>query len=400
MNSEGILKTCGKALPPVAFLLAGAWPLFGETVTLPVAASVVRPVAPFFSDVRVFNTSYTSVVTVTAVYRCFGCASAVAPQVFTLEARESKAFDDICNQLFGVPNSIGAVEFSTAATPGGIVVTSRLYSPLAPPATTGSVGMFIPGLPSSSAKVVTVLTNLLNGDFRTNIGVYNPNAVGVTATLRLFDGPVLLGTFPVSLGPQTGAQVNDIYGQLKFPTLKTTNGYCTVESSAAGAPLFTYAAEADNTTQDTIFVVGTEDVPAPPGFNPPTATASVTPTVTPTPTPPSGTETITINVKAWDFSPGGPVSPPIILKVGTTYRLVFHNVDTPQTTNPRHGFSGISDLGLPGNDNIEFGKADFVIPSFTPQAFQRNAYPFACTNNDCGGDPQQHAGMVGFLIIQ
>jgi hypothetical protein len=124
------------------------------------------------------------------------------------------------------------------------------------------------------------------------------------------------------------------------------------------------------------------------------------PTPTPTATPPTGTQTITINVKAWDFSPGGPVSPPIVLKVGTTYRLVFHNVDTPQTTNPRHGFSGISDLGLPGNDNIEFGKADFVIPSFTPLAFQRNAYPFACTNNDCGGDPQQHAGMVGFLIIE
>ncbi len=385
----------------VLLLLAG--PLLAETVTLPVAASVVRPVAPFFSDVRVFNTSYTSVVTVTAVYRCFGCASAVPPQVFTLSPRESKAFDDISNQLFGVPNSLGAVEFSTPGS-GGIVVTSRLYSPLAPPATSGSVGMFIPGLPSSSAKVVTALTNLMNGDFRTNIGVYNPNAAGVTATLRLFDGPVLLGTVPVTLGPQTGAQVNDIYGQVKFGTLKTTNGYCTVESSAESAPLFTYAAEADNTTQDTIFVVGAEDVAAPPGFNPPTATASVTPvatpTPTPTPTPPSGTQTITINVKAWDFNPGGPVSPAIVLKVGTNYRLVFHNVDTPQTTNPRHGFSGISDLGLPGSDNIEFGKADFVIPSFTPQAFQRNAYPFACTNNDCGGDPQQHAGMVGFLIIE
>src|SRR5438552_13169528 len=151
MNPEGILKTCGKALLPV-LLLAGAWPLFGDTVTLPVAASVVRPVAPFFSDVRVFNTSYTSAVTVTAVYRCFGCASAVAPQVFTLQPRESRAFDDISNQLFGVPNSLGAIEFSTVATPGGIVVTSRLYSPLAPPATTGSVGMFIPGLPSSAAK--------------------------------------------------------------------------------------------------------------------------------------------------------------------------------------------------------------------------------------------------------
>jgi hypothetical protein len=390
------------------FLLSGC--LFGETVTLPVAASVVRPVASFFSDVRVFNTSYTSVVTVTAVYRCFGCASAVPPQTFTLSPRESKAFDDISNQLFGVPNSLGAVEFSAPGS-GGIVVTSRLYSPLTPPVTSGSVGMFIPGLPSSAAQVVTALTNLMNGDFRTNIGVYNPNAVGVTATLRLFDGPVLLGTVTVTLGPQTGAQFNDIYGQLKFGTLKTTNGYCTVESSVAEAPLFTYAAEADNTTQDTIFVVGAQDVPAPPGFNPPTATASVTPTVTPTaslqsptptppPTPPSGTQTITINVKAWDFNPGGPVSPAIVLNVGTTYRLVFHNVDTPQTTNPRHGFSGISDLGLPGNDNIEFGKADFVIPSFTPQSFQRNAYPFACTNNECGGDPQQHAGMIGFLIIQ
>jgi hypothetical protein len=380
-------------------VLSGRLP--GETVTLPVAASVVRPVAPFFSDVRVFNTSYASVVTVTAVYRCFGCASAVPPQTFALSPRESKAFDDICNQLFGVPNSLGAVEFSTPGA-GGIVVTSRLYSPLAPPATSGSVGMFIPGLPSSSAKVVTALTNLMNGDFRTNIGVYNPNAVGVTATVRLFDGEVLLGTVPVTLGPQTGAQVNDIYGLLKFGSLKTTNGYCTVESSVAEAPLFTYAAQADNTTQDTIFVVGAEDVPAPPGFNPPTATASVTPTVTPTPTPtpPSGTQTVTINVKAWDFNPGGPVSPPIVLKVGTTYRLVFHNVDTAETINPRHGFSGISDLGLPGNDNIEFGKADFVIPSFTPQAFQRNVYPFACTNNDCGGDPQQHAGMVGFLIVE
>jgi hypothetical protein len=414
MTPEGIRKTCGRTLRPAAFflLLAGAGPLFGETVTLPVAASVARPVAPFFSDVRVFNTSYTSVVTVTAVYRCFGCASAVAPQVFMLQARESKAFDDICNQLFGMPNSIGAVEFSTPALTG-IVVTSRLYSPLAPPATSGSVGMFVPGLPSSSAKAVTALTNLMNGDFRTNIGVYNPNAVGVTATVRLFDGPVLLGTVPVSLGPQSGGQVNDIYSLLKFGALKTTNGYCTVDSGAETAPLFTYAAEADNTTQDTIFVVGAEDVPAPPGFNPPTATASVTPTVTPTaspgsptptptatPTPAPGTETITINVKAWDFSPGGPESAPIVLKVGTTYRLVFHNVDTPQTTNPRHGFSGISDLGLPGSDNIELGKPDFVIPSFTPQAFQRNAYPFACTNNDCGGDPQQHAGMIGFLIVQ
>jgi hypothetical protein len=272
--------------------------------------------------------------------------------------------------------------------------------------------MFIPGLPPSGARAVTVLTGLVNGDSRTNIGVYNPNNVSVTATIRLFDGPVLLGTTSVALGPHGVTQTSPIYALVGFGSLVRSNGYATVESDKASAPLFTYAAEADNRSGDLILIIGAEDSVAPAGFNPPTATASPptltpttapqspTPAPTPTPTPPSGTQTITINVKAWDFNPGGPVSPSLVLRVGSTYRLVFHNADSPDTTNPRHGFSGISDLGLPGSDNIEFGRPDFVIPSFTPQTFQRNVYPFACTNNDCGGDPQQHAGMVGFLIIE
>jgi hypothetical protein len=243
-----------------------------------------------------------------------------------------------------------------------------------------------------------VLTVPSNGNSRTNVGVYNPNEKGVMATIRLFDGPVLLGTTSVSLAAHGVTQVNNIYGVAGFGSLVRTDGYATVESSDPGSPLFTYAAEADNKSGDLILVVGAPDMAAPAGFNPPTATPALTPT--PTPTPGSSTQTITINVKAWDFNPGGPVSPALVLKVGTTYRLVFHNVDTPATTDPRHGFSGISDLGLPGNDFIELGKPDFVIPSFTPQAFQRNSYPFTCTNNDCGGDPQQHAGMIGLLIIE
>jgi hypothetical protein len=398
MNPRGILKIGGNALLPMALLLAGAWPLPGETVTLPVAASVVRPVAPFFSDVRVFNTSYTSLVTVTAVYRCFGCASAVPPQVFTLSPRESKAFDDISNQLFGVPNSLGAVEFSTPGS-DGIVVTSRLYSPLAPPATSGSVGMFIPGLPSSSAKVLTALTNLMNGDFRTNIGVYNPNAVGVTVTLRLFDGPVLLGTVPVTLGPQTGAQVNDIYGQVKFGTLKTTNGYCTVESSVESAPLFTYAAEADNTTQDTIFVIGAEDVPAPPGFNPPTATASPTvPAATPTPTPTSAPTTVVIDLSAtqfqWTFTGDGGSGPTLVARVGQTYQLQIRDGDRAGTT--AHGFSGIPSLGLSALALTAGGAAK--TETFTPSVSQLGEHFFSCSESTCGTG-SQHDGMLGTISI-
>jgi hypothetical protein len=382
----------------VSRLLAGVlaallpFPLLAETVTLPVAASATGVGGvPFVSDVSVFNTSYTGTLTVTAVYRFNG-----ATREFLLAAREAKAFDDIGVSLFGAPGSVGAVEFTSAGEAGSLVVTSQLRSP----ATGGGfVGMFIPGLPPSAARVRTVLPGLANGDLRTNIGVYNPNESGVTAMIRLFDGPVLLGTRAVELGAHGGTQINNIYEQMGFGSLVRSNGYATVEASDPGSPLFTYAAEADNKSGDLILIMGTQDAAAPPGFNPPTATATNTPAPTPTPTP-SSIQTITINVKAWDFNPGGPVSQPLILKVGTTYRLVFHNADTAQTTNPRHGFSGISDLGLPGTDNIEFGKPDFVIPSFTPQPFQRNSYPFTCTNNECGGDPQQHAGMIGLLIIE
>jgi hypothetical protein len=383
--------------------------LRADTVTLPAAASV-QGLALFISDVRVFNTSYMASVAVTATYR-FGSQPVKA---FNLAPRESKSFDDICVSLFAMPNSLGAVEFTSSAPAGTIVVTSRLYSPFP---TGGAVGMFIPGLPSSAAQPATVLPGLMNGASRTNVGVYNPNDASVNVAVRLYDGPVLLGTVPLTLGPRTGTQISNIYKSLGYDTLVRTDGVCTVDSGGA-SPLFSYAAMADNATQDTILVVGAPDVAAPAGYNPPSPTPtggsggptptptptptgpSPTPTPTPTPTP-GGTQTITINVRTWDFSPGGPVSASLILQVGTTYRLVFHDVDSASTLNPMHGFSGISDLGLPAGDCAR-GGPDFVISSFTPQAFQRGNWPFKCTQEQppCGGDAEMHQGMIGLIIIQ
>ena len=382
--------------------LALAPALLAETVTLPVAASATgQGGVPFVSDVRVFNTSYSNVLNVTVVYRFNG-----STQVFQLAPREARGFDDICVSLFSTPQSLGAVEFTTDGAAGLLVVTSQLRSP---EPNGGHVGMFVPGLPSSAASVVSVLTSLVNGDSRTNMGVYNPNGTAVTATIRLFDDNVLLGTTAVQLAAHAVTQVNNIYGTVGFGSLVRTDGYATVESS--GGPLFTYAAEADNATGDLILIVGAADQIAPAGFNPPSPTATstvvaATATPTPTPTPPAGVQIVTINVKAWDFSPGGPVSSPLTLTVGTAYRLVFHNVDSPQTPNPVHGFGGISDLGLPASINtIALGEPDVMIPPansppFVPQPFQRGTYPFACTNEDCGGDPQQHAGMLGLIVVQ
>jgi hypothetical protein len=122
------------------------------------------------------------------------------------------------------------------------------------------------------------------------------------------------------------------------------------------------------------------------------------PAATPTPSP--GVQTITINVKAWNFDPGGPVSGSLVLTVGTTYRLVFHNVDGSLVENAVHGFTGIPELGLPGTDSIARGGPDFVIDNVTLVPSQRGLYPFSCTNDNCGGDPQQHTGMRGLIIVQ
>jgi hypothetical protein len=358
-----------------ACALAAAVPLSAETIYLTAASSVVG-LAPFYSDVRLFNTSYANSLTVTADYRCFIGACAPSVQTLTLAPRESRAFDDICVSLFSQPDTAGAVEFTHGGTEGDLVVSSRLYSTFPEP----TVGMFVPGLTAASAFPVTVLTSIRNGGsglgFRTNVGVYNPNDVPVTPTIRVYDGATLVGTTQLSpLSPHSGAQSNDIFAAVGAASQTTSNAAVVVDGSGVG-PLFSYAAVIDNATTDPIFVVGAKDQAAP-----------------------GGPQAVVVSVRAWDFSPGGPVSAPLTLTVGVTYTLIFRNVDSPGTPNPRHGFSGVSDLGLPSTDDISPGH-DFVISSFTPQDYQRGTYPFVCTQNDCGGDPEQHNGMVGALIIE
>jgi hypothetical protein len=363
------------AFPLLVSLLAAAGAVFAETVTLPAAASVVGG-SPFFSDVRAFNSSYTASLEVTAEYRCFiGACLTGGARTFTLGPREARAFDDIGVSLFESPDSAGAVEFSHGGAEGSLVVTSRLYSTSPVP----TVGMFVPGLPASAAHPVSVLTSVRNGAFRTNVGVYNPGPSAAEPVFRVYDGSALLGTVRLDapLAPRTGAQINDVFARAGAGGRPTGNGLVVVESGGA-ATLFAYAAVIDNATSDPIFVAGAADSAPPPA---------------------SGPQIVLISVRAWDFSPGGPISAPLTLQVGTTYTLVFRNVDLPGTPGARHGFSGISELGLPATDDISSGH-DFVVPSFTPQAWQRGNYPFVCTQSGCGGDPEQHAGMVGLLVVE
>jgi hypothetical protein len=403
MNSKRILKAFGSMLLSAGALsLAGAATLAAETVTLPVAASVTGAGGvPFVSDVRVFNTSYTDVLTVTAVYRFGG-----QQQTFQLAPREARAFDDICVSLFKTPNSLGAIDFTSQASAGGLVVTSQLRSPLSGG---GHVGMFIPGLPPSGARAVTVLTGLVNGDSRTNIGVYNPNEVSVTATIRLFDGPVLLGTTAVALGPHGATQTSPIYALVGFGSLVKSDGYATVESDNAAAPLFTYAAEADNRSGDLILIIGAEDSMAPTGFNPPTATATLTPSEpigTPTPPPPTITPTATVTPTApamvvislvatqfqWTFSGDGATGQELVVRVGQSYQLQISDGDRAGTT--AHGFSGIPSLGLSAQSLTPGGPPKTL--TLKPTVGQLGSHFFSCSESNCGTG---HDNMLGTIQV-
>jgi plastocyanin len=273
---------------------------------------------------------------VTAVYRFNG-----ASQAFQLGPREARGFDDICSGLFSSPSSLGAVEFTTDGAAGDLVVTSQLRSPADGG---GHVGMFVPGLPSSSASAVSVLTSLVNGESRTNVGVYNPNGVSVTATIRLFDGPVLLGTLAVPLAPHAVTQKNNIYDLLGFGSLVKTDGYATVESSDPQSPLFTYAAEADNASKDLILVVGSPDLPAPASFRPPTPTAvggAPAPTPTPTPTPAAGSVfTVNIGATGDTFTDVTSGSHTTTVHVGDTVKWVWMNGSHSTTSGTCNGGGG------------------------------------------------------------
>ena len=274
-----------------------------EDLTLPAAASIVGG-APFFSDVRAFNTSYTDSLDVTMRYGCFiptPCTPTVDEVTFTLGPRQSQAFNDIVVSQFNTPDSAGGIEFEHSGSGDQLVVTSRLYSTGPVP----TVGMFIPGLRNSEAHETTVLTSIRNGGanqgFRTNVGVYNREDSAADVTFRIIDGGAQIGNAVTRNVPgHSGVQVSGIFAAANQTGHVTENAVVVVSASHE---VFSYAAVIDNNTTDPIFVIGAEDQP----FQ---ATTPTGPTVTPTqsgntptqtPTQPANTPTPT------PTQPGGAV---------------------------------------------------------------------------------------------
>ncbi|MEP6992925.1 MAG: plastocyanin/azurin family copper-binding protein [Acidobacteriota bacterium] len=253
-----------KTLLGVVLLSCIAVSLRGEKVALPAVASIVGA-APFFSDVRVFNTSYNSPLAVTATYRCFiasvgSTCPATAPQMqFTLAPRQSKPFNDIVAAALAAPGTAGGVEFDFSGSEDQLVVTSRLYSTSPSP----TVGMFIAGVSSSNGQTTSVLTSIRNGGavkgFRTNAGFYNANDASASVTFQIFNDGAPAGnpvSSPAPIPGHSGVQFSSIFSLAGVPSFETESAVIVATSNV---PVFAYAAVLDNNTTDPIFVVGAHD---------------------------------------------------------------------------------------------------------------------------------------------
>jgi len=369
----------------VLALAAMSAPGLAEVVTLPAAASIVGA-APFFSDVRAFNTSYTNPLAVTARYRCFipSTCTAGTPQIdFTLQPRESRAFDDMVNHTFGAPDTAGGVEFDFSGSSGQLVVTSRLYSTEPEP----TVGMFIPGLPDSDAHPTTVLTSIRNlgsgPGFRTNVGVYNRGDSTASVTFRIFDGGVQVGNaVPVNVAGHSGAQVNRIFNIAGAATHATSNAIIVVNSNVQ---VFSYAAVIDNNTTDPIFVVGAEDQL--PQALTPVATNTPSggnPTPTRTPTPSATVRIVNVGAGAPRFSDSVERGRTSHIHVGTTVRWVWDNdgMDHSTTSGPCPPCTGD---GLWDSGTMSAGQFEYTFHT-------AGSFPYFCI-------PHVDLGMVGEVIV-
>ncbi len=340
----------------IVSMVAAAGVARADVVTLPAAASI-QGGNPFFSDVRVFNTSYTASLDVTATYRCFiatVACPASAPQIhITLAPRESQAFDDMVASTggFDAHDTAGGVEFEFSGSEDQLVVTSRLFST----SPQDSVGMFIPGLDELAAHASSVLTSIRHdpgtaSGFRTNVGAFNPNNSAANITFTIFDN----GTNQLGL-PQTrqvpghsGVQISSFFEAAGAGGVSTENAVIVVSSDVA---IFSYAAVLDNRTADPIFVVGAPDLPQQPITPVPTspaATATPTPVApTPTATPASGgTRTVNVGQDGTNFVDPISGNSTTTISAGTTVHWVWVNSTHSTTSN-----AGVWDSGIHSTPN-------------------------------------------------
>ncbi|HKR63712.1 MAG TPA: hypothetical protein VJZ00_08270, partial [Thermoanaerobaculia bacterium] len=215
----------------------------GDRLTIPAIASLRGDAnSQWSSDIHLVNASFAP-IKATLLYRCLANGPCnTKPREVSLAAGEAVLLRDAAAKFFDSPDTGGAIEIITDAT--GLVATSRLNSRAA----RGTFGAEVRALPVADFAIGTVFAGLRNGpDFRTNLGIYNPQSDRIEASMTLYvDGKDVAHTI-ITVQSHELVQMN-AFVALGVAGLTTDNAYLRIATRfGAIAP---FVSIIDNATND------------------------------------------------------------------------------------------------------------------------------------------------------
>lgn len=357
----------------IALALLLAVPAFAKDVYFPIAGTT-SSLGNFRTDVRLFNPSTTKDITVTAFLLPVGNKNntSATSKLLTVTKRGMLLLNDVVQSLGG--SDLNALRFSSA---DDFVAVERVYTTQTANGNcniSGTLGQDVIALdPSAALKAGVLLQLKTTTQYRTNIGVLNPNSSTANVTFRLYDKNNAL----VSTGTAIAVQPMGVIA----PTNMVSGTFFTPGSAdlsdawvsyTADQPVMVYASLVDNGTTDPTFIAMNADSGA----------SSTTGT----------TKTVPIAVKQFTID---------IASGNLTTSIVPGDIVTFSVSNTDP--AGSIPHGIEIDDPI--GNQVFVISSIGPgQTITRGpftmttqgTYNVYCTNAACGG---QHSAMFVQLIV-
>jgi len=226
--------------------------------TVPGVADLNNGALHWRTDLRVFNPLTTTMVNATATF--YPSTPADTPLVgisksFPIAPGEVKKLDDVLSVTFGITNSGGAIQLTTA-TPTPLVVTARTYD--RDPVTGGTYGQFVPGVTAVDAagtadSAIQLLQIEESDSFRTNVGLAEVTGSPVTVQISAVvpDSRVTPMT-QVSLRANEFIQLNQIMKSFGFPTAYNARIY--IQAVSGTGKVTAYASVVDNKSSDPTYV--------------------------------------------------------------------------------------------------------------------------------------------------
>ena len=228
---------------------------------IPIAGEVPGANNTYFrTDVRIFNPSYVHDIDVTIHFLRAGQDNAnISGQVFHVPHRQMLVLNNVVRQLYGVTTpALGALRLDSDTDYSyDFIAESRTYTDSPNPAVAGTYGQFIPALDVTTAKEKTIVVHAIHSnDFRTNVGIMNPQRVPATITPSLVfpDGTLIAEGAQITVPPMSVVQMS-------VPAMFGTDrqfddGFVVLDASAK---VFGYLSVVDNRSGDPFFVPGVED---------------------------------------------------------------------------------------------------------------------------------------------